>query len=103
MDVKPGQRLASTVCGGRFVLVAAGGGQHDLRCGGQPLVPLGDEPASPSGKPDPDHAGGTQVGKRYTNADGKVELICTQAGEGSLTCDGEEMSLKAAKPLPAAD
>ena len=33
---------------------------------------------------DPAHAGGTQIGKRYTDADAALEVLCTKAGEGAL-------------------
>jgi hypothetical protein len=41
------------------------------------------------------------LGKRYEAAG--VEVLCTAAGEGTLTCDGQPMTLKTAKPLPASD
>ncbi|WP_207400324.1 hypothetical protein, partial [Actinomadura fibrosa] len=46
---------------------------------------------------------GTVVGKRYVDAAGTLELLCTAAGTGELTCDGVPMTLKTAKPLPASD
>jgi len=58
----------------------------------------------PGGPPSP---GGTDaatlIGKRYTDATGSVELLCTSSGVGVLSCDGEPMMIKAAKPLPASD
>lgn len=46
---------------------------------------------------------GTLIGKRYVDASGALELLCTAAGTGPLACDGAEMEIKAAKPLPASD
>ncbi len=37
------------------------------------------------------------------DAAGSVELLCTSSGTGALTCDGEPMTIKSAKPLPASD
>ena len=51
----------------------------------------------------PDASGGTQLGKRYVNAEGDLELLCTKPGKGSLACDGVALSIKGAKPLPASD
>jgi hypothetical protein len=44
-----------------------------------------------------------QLGKRYVDADSGVELLCTRAGLGVLTCDGRAMTIKGAKPLPSSD
>ena len=41
-----------------------------------------------SGSPSDDAAGGTQLGKRYGNADETIELLATKAGDGSLAADG---------------
>lgn len=45
----------------------------------------------------------TLIGKRYVDATGTLEVLCTSSGTGELTCDGAPMTLKAAKPLPASD
>jgi hypothetical protein len=45
----------------------------------------------------------TLIGKRYVDADGQVELLCTFSGAGELSCDGVAMTIRAAKPLPASD
>jgi hypothetical protein len=45
----------------------------------------------------------TLIGKRYVDADGALEVLCTSSGTGELSCDGVPMTLKAAKPLPASD
>ncbi|MFJ9896249.1 hypothetical protein ACIQPR_23305 [Streptomyces sp. NPDC091280] len=97
---RPGDQLASTVCGTRVVVIRAPADTHPrLTCGGSPLVPAADAPAA---RPGP--AGTTTlIGKRYVDATGTLELLCTASGAGELTCDGAPMTLKAAKPLPASD
>lgn len=97
---RPGDQLASTVCGTRVVVIRAPADvQPQLACGGSPLVPAADAPPA---KPGP--AGtATLIGKRYVDATGTLELLCTASGAGELTCDGAPMTLKAAKPLPASD
>lgn len=50
-----------------------------------------------------DRGSGTVIGKRYVDATGTLELLCTASGAGELTCDGAPMTIKAAKPLPASD
>ena len=47
--------------------------------------------------------GGTALGKRYVDASESLEVLCTKAGEGSLSLGDEPMVLKEAKPLPASD
>jgi hypothetical protein len=100
--MRPGSQLASTVCGTRVIVVRAPAGEApQIACAGSPMVP-----ADGAGKPtSPAAAAGdaTLLGKRYVNADGTLELLCTSPGSGPLTCDGEPMTVKAAKPLPASD
>jgi hypothetical protein len=98
--LRPGDQLASTVCGTRVVVIRAPvAAQPQLACGGSPLVPAAEAPPV---KPGP--AGTTTlIGKRYVDATGTLELLCTASGTGELTCDGAPMALKAAKPLPASD
>ena len=44
-----------------------------------------------------------QLGKRFECAACGTEVLCTRAGEGAVQCCGQEMSLKAPKPLASAD
>jgi hypothetical protein len=84
------------------IVVKAPAGDVPVTCGGAPMV-LASEQIAVKGTPSPDFAGGTALGKRYVNADETLEILCTKAGEGSLGVDGELLSLKEAKPLPASD
>jgi hypothetical protein len=43
------------------------------------------------------------LGKRYTDDDTGVEVLCTKAGIGPLALGGHELTVKAPKPLPASD
>jgi hypothetical protein len=97
---RPGDQLASTVCGTRVIVIRApAAGAPGLECGGKPMMPAADAPAVPSDT-------GEQVtllGKRYVDAADTLELLCTQPGSGRLTLDGEPLAVKTAKPLPASD
>jgi hypothetical protein len=100
LGLRPGDQLASTVCTTRVVVVRVPADRQPLiECGGSPMVA-----GTPGAKPSP---GGpdavTLIGKRYVDADGSVELLCTSSGAGTLACDGEPMTIKSAKPLPASD
>jgi hypothetical protein len=44
-----------------------------------------------------------ELGKRYTDDEELVEILCTKAGTGPLTLGSRALSLKAPKPLPASD
>jgi hypothetical protein len=99
-SLRQGAKLASTNCTTRVIVTRAPADRTPLiECGGSPMVA-----AEPGEKPGPPPAGAvTLIGKRYVDAADTVELLCTASGTGQLTCDGTEMVLKAAKPLPASD
>jgi hypothetical protein len=98
--LRPGDQLASTVCGTRVVVVRAPAQGHPvIACGGSPMVPAASAPPAPPAASD----AVTLIGKRYVDAAGTLELLCTASGPGELSCDGVPMTLKAAKPLPASD
>lgn len=99
---KAGMRLKSAVCSSQIMLVVAPARDVQLTCGGAPVVELSAPDAS-SAAIDPAHKQGTQMGKRYTNAAGDIEILCTKPGEGGLAADGEILTVKVAKPLPSSD
>ncbi len=100
--LKAGTRWKSAVCSTEVMVIAAPSGDCDLRCGGAPLLELA-APKPEGGSPAPDAAKGSQLGKRYVNADGSLELLCTKPGQGSLASGGALLALKEAKPLPSSD
>ena len=51
----------------------------------------------------PAHADGTLLGKRYGDEDLGLEILCTKAGEGSLSIGNVPLPVKGAKPLPSSD
>jgi hypothetical protein len=83
------------------MVIAAPAGDITLTCGGAPLLAEGEEAAAGAAL---DATGeGTQLGKRYTDESGALELLCVKPGEGSLAADGVDLVLKGAKPLPSSD
>ena len=96
--MKPGTKLKSAVCDTEVMVIRCGD-DSQFECGGSPMVIERGE----LGVPDPAFAGGTIMGKRYTNSDGSAELLCIKPGAGSLASAGEPLQLKTAKPLPASD
>jgi hypothetical protein len=73
----------------------------DLRCGGHAFQPIGAEAAQQS--PASGFDQGTQIGKRYCDEDLGLELLCTKAGEGSISVGEIPLAIKGAKALPASD
>lgn len=100
--LKAGTRLKSAVCSSEIMVVVAPKTEVTLTCGGVPVIELAAEPPSDV-QIDPDHKLGTQMGKRYTNAAGDLEILCTKPGEGGLAVDGAPLEVKSAKPLPSSD
>jgi hypothetical protein len=98
MQLKAGTKLHSAVCD-TDVMVIKGTGDVNITCGGLPMTAARGE----LGALDAASAGGTAMGKRYTNADGSIELLCIKPGKGSLAIDGVPLELKSAKPLPSSD
>lgn len=102
VELKPGVRLRSSACEAEVVVVKAPAGEVDLRCGGHPMVPVGEEGA-PRHAAEPGLDGGVLIGKRYTDEAGDVELLCTKPGTSSLSVGDERLEQKDAKPLPSSD
>jgi hypothetical protein len=100
--LKAGTRLKSAVCTTEVMVVAAPKDDVEVNCGGAPLLELGAE--APEGGSIAEGAGeGTQIGKRYVNEAGDLEILCTKPGEGSLAAGGALLTIKGAKPLPSSD
>jgi hypothetical protein len=102
MEMRPGLRLHSAVCTTEVVVVRAPAAAVMLACGGSAMLPAGEEPTE---HPiiDPTKAGGAILGKRYADEAIGIELLCSRAGDGTLTADGVVLGIKTPKPLPASD
>ena len=97
--MKPGTKLRSAVCDTEVMVIRAGD-EAVVECGGSPMV----EQAPAERRPiNPAFAQGTRIGKRYVDADGKIELLCVKPGQGSLSIAGVALQTKDAKPLPSSD
>ena len=96
--MKPGIRLKSSVCDAEVMVIR--GSNVVVECGGAPMV---QERAAERGVLNASFAGGTQMGKRYVDAAGTLELLCVKPGKGSLSVGGVALQIKEAKPLPSSD
>ena len=104
MDLKPGLRVQSQVSDTEIVVIK-GSGEHDLACGGVPVVALGD-PVAGDASIDPGDEGSTLLGKRYTDPD--VPSRCcapSPATRTTLPRRGRSLATSTAqtKALPASD
>ena len=102
MELKAGTRLRSAVDPTEIIVVRAPGGDVDLRCGGHAMVAMGEAPDGAGGV-DPAFAEGSQIGKRYASEEIGIEILCTKAGQGSLSVGTEALMIKTAKALPSSD
>lgn len=102
ISLKPGTRLFGTACTTEVVVVKAPADAVDLRIGGHPA--LTDASARDAGSAvDNGAATPPAMGKRYVDANGTIELLCTKAGAGALALGDEPLTPKDAKALPASD
>jgi hypothetical protein len=100
----PGQRLRSQTCGTEIIVVRAPDGDVELTCGGRSMtVPAAEAAAARASSPSADAGGGTLPGKRYVDEPTGLEVLCTKPGSGLPAADGRDLTIKAAKPLPASD
>lgn len=100
--LKTGARLRSQACATEVIVVRAGNSDAALTCGGHPMLELSDVAAEGLTTAE-NLKGGTQLGKRYTDAANTVEVLVTKPGEGSLALGETVLALKSAKPLPSSD
>ena len=96
--MKPGTRLKSAVCDSEVMVIRFGDGQ--IECGGAAMA---EGESAGGGEIAASFSGGTQMGKRYVDTDGTLELLCVKPGAGSLSLDGVALTTKEAKSLPSSD
>lgn len=97
MSLEVGTRLKSAHSACEVIVIKGSGRDAALLCAGSAMAA--------------DTLAGAQVtdgprielGKRYSDDESGVEVLCTKSGIGPLTFENRELSPKAAKPLPASD
>ena len=97
MQLKPGLKLKAPGTTAEVIVISGPPGDVVLTCAGVPMSPDG------TGVPGTADGGDLLIGKRYSDADGTVELLCTSSGPGTLALDGKVLETKAAKALPSSD
>jgi hypothetical protein len=103
MKLKVGQSLASVVDATTVLVVKATDAEYSVTCGGAAMVDPKQAASMAGEAPTPAPGAGVQLGKRYTDEDGTLELLCTKSGTHPLAASGVILSLKATTALPASD
>ena len=102
MELKPGSRWKSAACNAEVIVVRPPKHPVVLECGGAPMMEMA--AAKPEGLTvSPAHAKGVLIGKRYFDEAAGIEVLGSKAGTGSLSIDGQPLSIKEPKPLPSSD
>ena len=100
--LKVGAKYSSAVSDAQIMIIRSSLAEGDLRCGGAPMLAEG-ESAAPGAALDSGQSEGVATGKRYTDAAGRIELLCVKGGEGTIALDGEPLGPRLAKKLPSSD
>jgi hypothetical protein len=95
--MRVGSKLRSTTCTTEVIVVRAPSVDGELRCCGGLLLEGADPGPEAAGRPD------VLLGKRYTDQESGLELLCSKPGTGPVTLDGRPLAPKAAKTLPSSD
>ena len=102
ITLKAGTKVFGAACLTEGIVVRAPKDPVELRIGGHPaLTAAADRNADLVVLEGHDVA--ALMGKRYTDADDTIELLCTKAGKGVPALAGELLQLKEAKALPSSD
>jgi hypothetical protein len=101
VHLRVGMHLVSASGPASVIVLRAPAGDIDVRCGGIAMVAA--DNVSPSGAPAAANGSGLVLGKRYALESLDLECLCTKAGPGELTANGELLVVKEAKPLPPSD
>jgi len=99
VGLQVGTRLRAQNSACEVIVVKGADGPAVLLCAGAEMLPTAADPAIQLIAEGP----AVQLGKRYTDEETGVEVLCTKAGVGPLALNDRELALKAAKALPASD
>lgn len=95
--ITPGQRLYSAASTAEIIVVKAA--SVELACAGEPMVTARPETTPPTAGSDAP----VQVGKRYTDEQSGLLVLCTKGGAGPLTADGNILGELQTQALPSSD
>jgi hypothetical protein len=102
VQLRAGMHLVSVVSPASVIVLRAPKKDVEVCCGGVAMA-AADNIARDIEVQAAGNGNGLLLGKRYAHESSDVEVLCTRAGAGELTVDGEPFILKDAKPLPSSD
>jgi len=97
--LKVGNRLRAQNSACEVIVVKGSDSDSALLCAGVEMLPS----APAAGAEQVSDGPKVELGKRYTDDESDIEVLCTKAGLGPLTFADHELTIKAAKSLPASD
>lgn len=100
MKLTPGSRWKSAVSEAELVLVRPPSAEGELSVGGAAVLPHAAE--RPAGAA-PTDKGECLLGKRYTDVETGLEVLCSKSGKGAPAFAGRPLTVKEAKRLPSSD
>lgn len=100
--LKAGTRMKSAVCDAEVMVIKVPAGECQINCGGHPMITMATV-RDPAAALSMAQENACLVGKRYTDAEDKIEVLCTKGGKGAITANGQALSVKQAKALPSSD
>jgi hypothetical protein len=74
-----------------------------LSCGGLPMVDAASDAPQQTQPTDSALLGGSLMGKRYSEPESGLQLLCVTSGQGTLAVDGRPLGIEAPKQLPSSD
>lgn len=101
--LRAGTRLKSAVSDAEVLIVRAPAAAVELTCGGFSLLALQAPVPPPTSDARTTPEGELSLGKRYFDEASGLEVLCTKAGAGTLSCDGRPLEIREPKPLPSSD
>ncbi|MGX7680160.1 hypothetical protein ACSMXN_14810 [Jatrophihabitans sp. DSM 45814] len=99
MGLKVGSRLRAQNSSCEVIVVKGSDSDAVLLCAGVEMALT----AAPEGTSQVTEGPSVELGKRYSDDESGIEILCTKSGLGPLSFEGRELGQKSAKPLPASD
>lgn len=102
--MKTGQQLKSVVCSTKVIVLRKPNDEAAvLSCGGSPMIDAASDAPYKHHPAENVVLGGTVMGKRYSEPESGIQVLCVAPGDGELAINGHPLEIEAAKQLPSSD
>lgn len=99
MGLKVGSRLRGQNSACEVIVVRGSDRPAGLMCAGLEMLPLTSDSDAPKAADGP----AVELGKRYSDDESNIEVLCTKPGVGPLSFEGRDLIRAGARALPASD